>query len=293
MSGAVNPGSVTVHLLRDASGRAVQPGDVLAVWYAGRLVDGGAAFDANRDFGSFTPIPGRTPFTFELGSGQVIQGWDQGLLGLRLGQVVELNIPAALAYGVAGSPPSIPPNADLSFTVELIGALPKGQSEPVYPTFRELGLSSKESSVVGKLSAGVEANKSGTDADNQLVGTDQPDLLIGFAGNDALTGGLGADVLLGGKDADRYVLSSLSDSPAGKGRQDSLVGFNAKAGDRVDLSALDGTLTFIKGRRFSGEAGEVRFKAGLLQLDADGDRNADLALQLPGVSRFSAGALIL
>lgn len=84
----------------------------------------GSRFDANFLFDDFTPVPGRSAFTFELGAGRVIQGWDTGLSGLRLGQVVELTIPSPLAYGCAGSPPSIPSNADLRFTVELLGALP-------------------------------------------------------------------------------------------------------------------------------------------------------------------------
>jgi FKBP-type peptidyl-prolyl cis-trans isomerase len=59
-------------------------------------------------------------FRFKLGQGQVIQGWDQGLVGLKTGGVRRLVIPAALAYGAQGSGSTIPPNSDLVFTVKLI-----------------------------------------------------------------------------------------------------------------------------------------------------------------------------
>ena len=64
----------------------------------------------------------KTPFTFTLGEGQVIKGWDQGVVGMRVGGRRELIIPPALAYGAKGSPPSIPPNETLIFVVDLLSA---------------------------------------------------------------------------------------------------------------------------------------------------------------------------
>ena len=110
----------------------LRKGDVLGVLYSGSLENGGGQrFDANYDFNTFSVIPGRQLFTFTLGSGQVIQGWDQALSGRRLGEVLDLVIPSELAYGSAGAPPSIPPDAPLRFRVELVGAIPAGESKAV------------------------------------------------------------------------------------------------------------------------------------------------------------------
>ena len=286
-------GSVDIKVLRAANGRALKAGDEVAVWYTGTLVDGGSQFDSNYNFPNFEQVEGRTPFTFVLGSGQVIQGWDQAFVGLQLGQMVELTIPGELAYGTSGSPPAIPPNASLRFQVELIAVLPKDQQTPVYPTFQDLGLSKQVSKLASQLSSSAKAVKVGTDAADQLNGGELPDLLIGLKGNDVCNGAGAADVLIGGLGANRFSYNALSDSPAQSGSSDTVLGFNAKAGDRIDLSALEGSRRFIGRKTFSGVAGEVRFQTGSLQLDADGDRTADLAVLLPGVSRFSAGAVLL
>ncbi len=87
-------------------------GDVLSVHYEGRLEDG-TVFDSSYQRG--------TPFQFTLGVGDVISGWDQGVEGMKVGEVKELVIPPELAYGEQGFPPIIPPNATLYFKVELLG----------------------------------------------------------------------------------------------------------------------------------------------------------------------------
>lgn len=293
MSSEAEAGSVGIKVLRTAKGQTIKAGDEVAVWYTGTLVDGGSQFDSNYNFPAFEQVAGRTPFTFVVGAGQVIAGWDQGLVGLPLGQMVELTIPGDLAYGATGSPPAIPPDAALRFQVELIGVLPKDEDTPVYPTFEDLGLSKKVSRLASQLSQTAQATKIGTDAGDQLVGGARPDLLIGLLGDDQITGAEAADVLIGGVGANRFIYNALSDSPAKKGATDSLVGFNAKAGDRIDLSNLEGSRRFMGRKGFRGTAGEVRFQAGILQLDADGDKRADLAVLLPGVNRLPAAALLL
>ena len=121
---------VEINVLRRSKGAVVRAGDQLGVLYSGSLVNGdGTPFDANYDFSNFSTIPGRQLFGFTLGSGRVIEGWDQALTGRRLGEVLELTIPAELAYGSAGAPPSIPANAPLRFLVELVGAVPVGASK--------------------------------------------------------------------------------------------------------------------------------------------------------------------
>jgi FKBP-type peptidyl-prolyl cis-trans isomerase len=86
-------------------------GATVSVHYTGTLTDG-TVFDSS--------IPRGTPFSFVLGSGQVIQGWDQGVEGMKVGGKRTLTIPPHLGYGEFGSPGAIPPNATLIFDIELL-----------------------------------------------------------------------------------------------------------------------------------------------------------------------------
>lgn len=95
------------------TGPEAKAGDTVTVNYVGVLFKGGKVFDASWNR--------KEPFTFTLGKGQVIPGWDQGIPGMKVGGRRELIIPAPLAYGAKGSPPSIPPNATLVFVVDLLG----------------------------------------------------------------------------------------------------------------------------------------------------------------------------
>jgi len=281
-----------ISVLRSSKGAVVRSGDLLGVFYSGSLVNGdGTPFDANYDFNTFSVIPARQLFAFTVGSGQVIQGWDRALTGRRLGEVLELTIPADQAYGSAGAPPSIPPYAPLRFRVELVGAVPAGKSKAIYPSYVDLGWSKKFSKELTALNTTATARKVGTDADDLIIGGSTRDLLIGLAGNDVIEGGAGADVLIGGPGSNRFVYTSLSDSPARRGRQDQLLGFQ-RASDQIDLSALGTAFTYVGKRAFSKAAGEVRFASGSLQLDQDGDGRGDLELLLTGVNRFSASNLV-
>lgn len=91
-------------------------GDEVVVDYTGWLLDG-TMFDSS--------LLRAAPFKFKLGYRQVIQGWDEGVKGMTPGQVRQLVIPGALAYGKAGSPPRIPPDATLVFEVRLIEIRPR------------------------------------------------------------------------------------------------------------------------------------------------------------------------
>lgn len=85
-------------------------GDILHMHYTGKLEDG-TEFDSS--------YPREQPLTFTLGSGQVIKGWDQGLIGMCEGEKRKLVIPPELGYGASGAPPKIPGNAVLIFEVDL------------------------------------------------------------------------------------------------------------------------------------------------------------------------------
>jgi FKBP-type peptidyl-prolyl cis-trans isomerase len=93
-------------------GRAAKKGDHLSMQYVGVTYADGKEFDASWDNGQ--------PFPLQLGKGMVIKGWDQGLVGIKPGGRRELIIPAQLAYGAAGRPPAIPPNAALVFIVDAL-----------------------------------------------------------------------------------------------------------------------------------------------------------------------------
>jgi peptidylprolyl isomerase len=94
------------------TGAAAKDGDKVTVQYVGQLFSNGKEFDTSWK-------KGRTPFEFTIGQGQVIAGWDQGIPGMKVGGRRILVIPADLAYGAAGSPPTIPANAPLIFVVDL------------------------------------------------------------------------------------------------------------------------------------------------------------------------------
>lgn len=114
-SAAVPAGSTSTMLYRDyatGTGAVAVPGALLTVDYYGLLVDD-TMFDSSR-------LPGRDPFQFVLGAGQVITGWDAGVAGMRVGGLRVLSIPPELAYGDAARP-SIPAGSRLVFVVELLG----------------------------------------------------------------------------------------------------------------------------------------------------------------------------
>jgi len=109
------PTEITQLMMKDSvvgTGAAAAAGDSVTVNYVGSLTDG-TVFDASANHGT-------TGFTFTLGAGQVIKGWDQGIVGMKEGGKRTLLIPADLAYGSQSPAPSIPANSPLIFEVELL-----------------------------------------------------------------------------------------------------------------------------------------------------------------------------
>lgn len=106
---------VKTETLTEGTGAVAELGDQVNVHYTGWLWENeakGSQFDSSANTGR--------PFKFTLGAGQVIQGWDQGLQGMKVGQKANLIIPASMGYGARGSGNRIPPNANLIFEVELV-----------------------------------------------------------------------------------------------------------------------------------------------------------------------------
>jgi FKBP-type peptidyl-prolyl cis-trans isomerase len=97
--------------LKVGTGPAAKEGDRVSVHYTGTLTNG-TKFDSSRDRGQ--------PFSFMLGKGMVIRGWDVGVAGMQVGGRRELTIPAEEGYGSAGAGGVIPPNATLVFDVEMV-----------------------------------------------------------------------------------------------------------------------------------------------------------------------------
>ena len=106
------PTKLVTKELITGTGAEAKAGETVTVNYVGALYSNGKVFDAS--------WKRNEPFTFTLGEGKVIQGWDKGVVGMKVGGRRELIIPAELGLRQAGSPPTIPPNSALVFVVDLL-----------------------------------------------------------------------------------------------------------------------------------------------------------------------------
>ncbi|OGW68741.1 MAG: peptidylprolyl isomerase [Nitrospirae bacterium RIFCSPLOWO2_01_FULL_62_17] len=112
MAEVTTPSGLKYDDLTVGTGAEAKAGQTVSVHYTGWLTDG-KKFDSSVDR--------KQPFEFPLGMGRVIKGWDEGVQGMKVGGKRKLTIPAALGYGSRGAGGAIPPNATLTFDVELLG----------------------------------------------------------------------------------------------------------------------------------------------------------------------------
>src|SRR6187431_756579 len=110
--GGQPPVELEITDLTDGTGEEATAGHTAVVHYVGVAFSTGEEFDASWNRGE--------PFSFRLGAGNVIAGWDRGVQGMKVGGRRKLVIPPDLGYGTAGAPPDIPPGATLVFDVELL-----------------------------------------------------------------------------------------------------------------------------------------------------------------------------
>lgn len=104
-------GELQIEEIKVGTGAEAASGQKVTVHYVGTLTNG-SKFDSSRDRGK--------GFSFQLGAGQVIKGWDKGVAGMKIGGMRKLTIPPEMAYGDRGFPPVIPPGSTLVFEVELL-----------------------------------------------------------------------------------------------------------------------------------------------------------------------------
>ncbi len=115
-----NVDELKVTVLREGTGTGAVAGDTISVHYVGVLSTDGTEFDNSYDRGE--------PITIVLGAGQVIEGWDQGLVGAKVGSQLQLDIPADLAYGDTGQG-DIPPGASITFVVDVMEIVPAATTD--------------------------------------------------------------------------------------------------------------------------------------------------------------------
>jgi Ca2+-binding RTX toxin-like protein len=151
---------------------------------------------------------------------------------------------------------------------------------------------------ISGLSLGGDALANGSLDHQFLAGNDT---IIGSPYADRLNGDSGKDRLTGGGGVDVFVYTAINHSMPGGSKRDVITDFRATSGEKIDLSAIDAytntpgnqTFAYIGSRAFTGKRGEVRFSAGLLQVNTGTDRSADMEIQLAGVGAIGVSSLIL
>jgi FKBP-type peptidyl-prolyl cis-trans isomerase len=115
------PGNLVVKTLTQGNGTVVAKDDFVSVNYLGQLWNSDQPFDNSFDRGQ--------PYAVKIGAGQLIKGWDQGIVGQKVGSRIEMSIPPDLAYGAQGQPPTIPANSTLVFVVDILKSTAVGAAK--------------------------------------------------------------------------------------------------------------------------------------------------------------------
>jgi FKBP-type peptidyl-prolyl cis-trans isomerase len=188
-------GGLKRRLLTTAStGRPLQEGDLIGVIYTGRLTNG-VQFDSNVDSAA---VSGDL-FTFRLGAGSVIPGFEQGLIDVPLGSTVQLTIPASLAYGSTGAGERIPPNSTLVFDIQVLAMLPKAGGGQINASWsRDYGFDLSTSPIPAGFASALTTPRLGSDRSDTITGSIGNDAILGLSGNDQLSGLAGDDLIIGG-----------------------------------------------------------------------------------------------
>ncbi|MFM9100987.1 MAG: M10 family metallopeptidase C-terminal domain-containing protein, partial [Cyanobium sp.] len=140
------------------------------------------------------------------------------------------------------------------------------------------------------------------DGNDQVTGNGLANSIDGGKGNDVLSGGGGSDRLSGGAGADQFLYGLSTESGKSRSERDPITDFNGREGDRIDLAAIDAhalqpgnqAFRFIGSQPFTaGRPGEASFSAGLLQLNLDASKKADMVITLSGVNSLQGRFLIL
>ncbi|MBI1334050.1 MAG: FKBP-type peptidyl-prolyl cis-trans isomerase [Armatimonadetes bacterium] len=121
----------------EGKGKPIANGDTAIVFYIGKLTNG-KQFDANMNE-DYTPKSDKEPFAVQVGMGQVIKGWEEGLIGAKEGGVRQLHIPWQKAYGAEGQGATIPPKADLNFTIKIQTVYHAGEAPQIFANDIKVG----------------------------------------------------------------------------------------------------------------------------------------------------------
>lgn len=251
----------------------------LVVDYVGTYTD--ATTGAVVTFDQSYPRP--APFSFQLGLGQVIAGWDQGLLGMKVGGERQLVISADLAYGATGQG-SIPPNTDLNFTVRL-------HAVETFPAAAYFGLTTTQARSVFSWLYGSRVPSQGVEPFADLIAPDPAVTnywIQSFGGNDLVRGGVYSDVIFAGEDNDSIYGDGGNDALIGGGGDDFIDG-----GEGADVAVYHGLFADYQFAVVPVEVGQpVQFTVADLVAGRDGLDQLNAVERLMFSDRYVTAAIV-